>query len=148
MIYFSIYLKKDFKNITVSLIITLLTISPYLKRNFNLFETITLTKSSGYNLLKGNNPQFKIEGNAAFSDRISKRKTKLKADNKYEIKLDNFYKQKAFEYKKRSFKIFIFLFFKNNVFIFLDFTSTAVNYFNIFHLFQKLLSPYSVYLEQ
>ena len=141
LIYFSIYLKKDFKNIIVSLIITLLTISPYLKRNFNLFETITLTKSSGYNLLKGNNPQFKIEGNAAFIEtEFPREKLNFKADNKYEIKLDNFYKQKAFEYiKSDPLKYLYFYFLKIMSFIFLDFTSTAVNYFNIFHLFPKIV---------
>ena len=36
-------------------------VSPYLVRNYFQFNTLTITKSLGYNLLKGNNPDFKVE---------------------------------------------------------------------------------------
>ena len=39
----------------------MLIVSPYLARNYYQFNTFTITKSLGYNLLKGNNPDFKVE---------------------------------------------------------------------------------------
>ena len=45
--------------LTISVLV-LLIISPYLIRNFNIFNVITITKSSGYNLLKGNHPNTKV----------------------------------------------------------------------------------------
>ena len=47
-------------------LITLLIISPYLYRNYNIFGVITITKSGGYNLLKGNHPKTKVEGTPMF----------------------------------------------------------------------------------
>ena len=66
IIYFFIYYKKDLKSLLITILITFIVISPYLQRNLNLFNTITLTKSFGYNLLKGNNPNLKVEGDAVF----------------------------------------------------------------------------------
>ena len=42
--------------------ISLLTTSPYLVRNYINFEKITITKSFGYNLWKGNNVDSSVEG--------------------------------------------------------------------------------------
>ena len=47
-----------------------MTISPYLIRNYQYFETFTLTKSFGYNLLKGNNPSYKVEGDIEIIEKI------------------------------------------------------------------------------
>ena len=41
----------------------MLIVSPYVVRNVILFETITITKSFGYNLWKGNNSNSLVEGN-------------------------------------------------------------------------------------
>ena len=61
IIYFYFFLEKNFKNLIFSVILAILILSPYLYRNYNLFNELTLTKSFGYNLLKGNNPNFKVE---------------------------------------------------------------------------------------
>jgi 4-amino-4-deoxy-L-arabinose transferase-like glycosyltransferase len=139
--YFFLYLKKNFKSILVSLLISLLTISPYLYRNYQHFDTFVLTKSFGFNLLKGNNPSFKVEGDYEFIEILAEKEEKnIKVDNNYSIKLDNYYKKKAIDYIKSEpieyLKLYMFKVFS---FIFLDFNSTYTNYFNFFHIFPKVI---------
>ena len=43
-----------------------LIIHPYLNRNYNNFETLVLLNHLVLILLKGNNPEFKVEGNLRF----------------------------------------------------------------------------------
>ena len=44
-------------------LLTLIVISPYLVRNILLVDSITITKSIGWNLWKGNHPKATVEGN-------------------------------------------------------------------------------------
>ena len=139
--YFFLYLKKRFKLIIASLLISILTISPYLYRNYQHFDTFVLTKSFGINLLKGNNPSFKVEGDYEFIEILAKKeKNNIKVDNNYEIKLDNYYKKKALYYIKSEpleyLKLYILKVFS---FIFFDFNSTYLHYFNFFHIFPKII---------
>ena len=69
LIFFFIKKKKS-KFILISSLISLLITSPYLIRNYVVFDTIGITKSSGYNLWKGNNINSTIEG----SDKITSKK--------------------------------------------------------------------------
>jgi len=139
--YFFGYLKFRLKTIVISLIISTLIISPYLKRNYNNFDTLVLTKSFGYNLLKGNNPSFKVEGDSNFIEKNYDRENlSIEADNFYEIKLDNFYKTEAIRIiKNEPFEYFKFFFIKVFSFLLFDFNSTYPNYYNFFHLFPKIL---------
>ena len=123
------------------MLISLLTISPYLYRNYQHFDTFVLTKSFGFNLLKGNNPSFKVEGDYEFIEILAEKEEKnIKVDNNYSIKLDNYYKKKAIDYIKSEpieyLKLYMFKVFS---FIFLDFNSTYTNYFNFFHIFPKVI---------
>ena len=66
-----IYLQiKQRQTLKILLTITLITlvVSPYLYRNYSKFGVITVTKSSGYNLLKGNHPNTKVGGTGMFSN--------------------------------------------------------------------------------
>ena len=141
IIYLFLYFSKNLKFFVISIVITLITISPYLIRNFYHFETFTVTKSFGYNLLKGNNPEFKVEGNAAYiANKYDINKLNIEADKKFEIKLDNFYKDKAFEYIKNNPSLFI----KNYLykffgFLFIDFNSSYEKYYNLLHLLPKII---------
>ena len=61
-------------------------------------------------------------------------------DNNYEINLDNFYKEKALDYIKSDF----FKYFKNYTiktisFVSINLNSSYENYYNIYHIFPKLL---------
>ena len=46
----------------ISFIVVSMLVTPYIFRNYQNFDKLVLTKSFGYNLLKGNNPSFKVEG--------------------------------------------------------------------------------------
>ena len=100
-----------------------------------------MTKSFGYNLLKGNNPSFKVEGDSNFIEKNYDRENlSIEADNFYEIKLDNFYKTEAIRIiKNEPFEYFKFFFIKVFSFLLFDFNSTYPNYYNFFHLFPKIL---------
>ena len=54
--------KKQLTKILIISLITVLIISPYLYRNYKIFGVVTITKSIGYNLLKGSHPRTKVEG--------------------------------------------------------------------------------------
>ena len=41
----------------------------WVNRAYKNFNDLILTKSFGYNLLKGNNPEFKVEGNPNFIEK-------------------------------------------------------------------------------
>ena len=62
IIFLKIYKKINFREFTMMILICILTISPYLTRNYLAFEKITITKSLGYNLWKGNNLDSSLEG--------------------------------------------------------------------------------------
>ena len=141
LIYFFILYTKNIKLFFISLILTLLVVSPYLVRNYFQFNTLTITKSLGYNLLKGNNPDFKVEGNPIYiEDKYKRSNLNIAFDNNYEINLDNFYKEKALDYIKSDF----FKYFKNYTiktisFVSINLNSSYENYYNIYHIFPKLL---------
>jgi hypothetical protein len=141
LIYFFFFLKKEFKSALISVFIALVVVSPYLHRNFNYFDTITLTKSLGYNLLKGNNPSLKVEGDANFIENNFKRQDlKIKTDSNYEIILDDFYKKKAIQIIiDNPLKYIKFYFTKLLSFLFVDFNSSYPNYYNFFHIIPKIL---------
>ena len=139
--YFFIFIRKKFSSIVVSLVITILIISPYLYKNYNIFNELTLTKSFGYNLLKGNNPNFKVDGDAYFlEDQFKNISSSIKPNNEFEIQLDDIYKDKAINYiKSDPTKYTIFYFKKVISFLFFDIRSTYPNYYNVFHLLPKLI---------
>ena len=112
-----------------------------LKLNYQIFDQFVLTKSFGYNLLKGNNPTKIVEGNATFvENEYDVESLKIKTDVYYEINLDNFYKDKALEFIKNEplsyFKLYLLTLLS---FLFFDINSTYPNYYNFFHIFPKLL---------
>ena len=118
----------------------MLSISPYLKRNFDNFGTIVITKSFGYNLLKGNNEEQKVEGSVDFIKKnFNQKDLNIKTDNNYEINLDNFYKIKAIEIIYENPSRYVVLYIKKFLsFLFLDLGSTYKNYYNIFNILPKI----------
>ncbi len=138
--YFFIFLKFKIKPLICSIIISTIVISPYLKRNYENFDTLVLTKSLGYNLLKGNNPSFKVEGDTNFVNEFSKNNIKIKTEKNYEIKLDDFYKKEAIKIiKDKPIDYLKFYFVKLFSFILYDLNSTYPNYYNFIHLIPKIV---------
>ena len=97
------FLLKKKKNLIISSsLITLILITPYLIRNYLIFETITITKSAGINLFKGNNPLAKAEGMLDDIEKISKEThekiKKITPQPKYDLIIDNLYKEEAIKF--------------------------------------------------
>ena len=145
LIYFFIFNKKKFNYLIISLMLTSLIVSPYVVRNYINFNNLILTKSFGYNLLKGNNPEFKVEGNFKYiEEKYNRKELNIKSDVNYEINLDNLYKEKAIEYIYEDPSNFFSNYTKKVfAFLFLDLNSSYKNYYNFFHLFPKLLLSFT-----
>ena len=62
ILYLVLFLKLNIKSILIIILLTLVVVSPYLVRNILVFDTITITKSIGFNLWKGNNAQADVTG--------------------------------------------------------------------------------------
>ena len=141
LLYFFIFLKFRLKPLIISLVISILLISPYLKRNFDNFQVLVLTKSFGYNLLKGNNPELKVEGSYTYIlKNFNQKDLKIKTDNHYEINLDNFYREKAIEIIQDNPLLYLGLYFKKVIsFLFIDLNSSYPNYYNLFHIVPKII---------
>ncbi len=139
--YFFIFIRRKLSSIIISILITTVLISPYLYKNYNVFNKLTLTKSFGYNLLKGNNPNFKVDGDAYFlEDQFKNISGTIKPNNEFEIKLDDIYKEKAINYiKSEPTKYTIFYLKKVLSFLLFDIHSNYPNYYNVFHLLPKLI---------
>jgi hypothetical protein len=148
-----LFLKKKFTLIISSLLITLLLISPYIIRNYYIFEVITITKSAGFNLFKGNNPLSKVEGIPMLDDveKISKdtyeKIKKIKPQAKYDLIIDNLYKEEAIKFiidnPIRYFKLYIAKIFS---FLFINLDSDYPNYYNIFHILPKILISITTFI--
>ena len=84
------------------ILITLITISPYLIRNYVVFEKITITKSFGYNLWKGNNIDSNVEGsesNLAFNTGGIKAKiNRLKKIKFYDFNYDKIFFENSIKF--------------------------------------------------
>ena len=62
ILYLALFIKINLKSILIIILLTFVVISPYLMRNIIVLDTITITKSIGFNLWRGNNPQTDVEG--------------------------------------------------------------------------------------
>ena len=152
-----LYLKK--KNLSKVLIISLISvliISPYLYRNYNIFNVLTITKSSGYNLIKGNHPRTKVEGTGMFlkiEEVIPEVKVPLEQlkslgpIKSYDLLQDQVLMDQALIFIKSEPLKYISLYFKKFfAFMFLDINSSYPNYYSIFHIVPKLILAVGAFL--
>lgn len=144
-----LYLKqKDLIKILMISLITLLIISPYLYRNYNIFGIITITKSGGYNLLKGNNPKTKVEGTPMFlkvEEVVPEVKVELDEliakgpSPKYDLAQDKILLEQAIKFIKDNPMRYLILYFKKiTSFMFIDINSKYANYYSPLHIFPKI----------
>lgn len=141
-----IFLKnKNLGPFLISLLITLLIISPYLVRNFKIFDTIALTKSTGFNLLKGNNPKSRVEGISMWYgyDIVPELEivlNEVKPSYKYDLLSDKIFLDQAIKFLKENPYHYAKLYVKKFIsYLFLDPESTYPNYYSVIHLLPKLL---------
>ena len=140
---------KCYQKVLVSLILIAILISPYLYRNYSIFGEITITKSFGYNLLKGNHPETAVEGVGMFGsvDKVIP-ETKEKLDELYAlgpIKKHDLYKdiifldQAIIFIKENPIKYIKLYFAKFLSFLFFDINSSYPYYYSLFHLLPKII---------
>ena len=147
---------KCFQKVIVSVFIIIFLISPYLYRNLNIFGTITITKSSGYNLLKGNHPLTAVEGVGMFNavEKVIPQTTDkleelyaLGPIKKHDLLKDKILMDQAIEFIKEDPVKYVKLYFKKFFsFLFFDLNSTYPNYYSILHIFPKVLLSISTIL--
>lgn len=140
LIYMKIFSKIEYKKILITFLVTLTIISPYLVRNYVVFEKITITKSFGYNLWKGNNIESNIEGsesNLAFNaGGIRTKINELKKDRMYDFNYDKIFFDNSINFIIDD----PVLFFKRYVkkfmaFIFFNYESEYKNYYHPLNIF-------------
>jgi len=139
ILYLSV-LKVRIKNIFIILFFTLIVVSPYVARNVIILDKITITKSVGYNLWKGNNSLSTAEGNSYFNTNLGKKISKVPIDKYYDINVDKVFQNEAIRNIKNDpvhyLKLYIIKFLS---FIFIDINSTYPNYYNLAHYLPVLL---------
>ena len=147
---FYLYLKqKKLIKMFIIFLITTLVVSPYLYRNYSVFEVITITKSGGYNLLKGNHPNTKVEGTPMFlkvGEVIPEVKAKLDdlvqkgPSNDYDLLQDKILLDQAIKFIKEDPLKYIKLYFQKFLsFMFIDINANYTKYYSPIHLVPKLI---------
>ena len=155
LIYLYLNQKQIIKILIIS-IATLLIVSPYLYRNYNIFGVITITKSAGYNLLKGNHPRTKVEGVGMFSNiekvipevktQLEDLKSKGPAQN-YDLLQDKILMEQAIIFIKDNPLRYINLYIKKFLaFMFFDLSATYPNYYSPMHIIPKVLIALSSFI--
>ena len=140
LFFLYLFLNTTFKKIFIILMITAITISPYLIRNVITFDTFTITKSIGYNLWKGNNPNSSIEGSEIIDQELAESLAKVEINKFYQIELDKIFLNQAFKNILDNPTHYFSLFVKKSLsFLFIDLMSTQKNYYNYFHIIPVLL---------
>ena len=139
-LYLFFFFKLPIKKILLIILITSITTSPYLIRNFVIFEKITIQAGFGYNLWKANNPSSKVEGNLIVDDDLQQKIDKIPRDKFYRINEDKIYLNQAIKHIKEDPKRYFVLYLKKiTSFLFIDIDSSQSNYYYPLHYIPILL---------
>tara|TARA_B100000686_G_C16779852_1_gene971070 strand:- start:340 stop:1593 length:1254 start_codon:yes stop_codon:yes gene_type:complete len=134
ILFLFLFFKVSIKKIFLILLITTITISPYLVRNFILFEKIAITKSLGFNLWKGNNPNSLVQGSEISNPELKEKIDSIPRDKFYEFNFDKIYLDEAINNINEQPKKYLILFFEKILsFLFIDIKSTQINYYHPLH---------------
>ena len=140
VVYLIVFFKASIRNILLIMLISLITISPYLIRNILVFEKVTITKSFGYNLWKGNNLEATVEGTKINNADLQKQIESIPINQFYGINFDKVHLHKAIENIDKEPIRYLILFVKKVIsFLFIDIKSSQPNYYNPFHYLPLLL---------
>ncbi len=135
ILYLFIFKTLSIKNFSIIIISTLLIISPYLIRNYLVFERITITKSFGYNLWKGNNIDSKVEGSESLiafkSGGLDKKIITIPKNNLYDFNYDKIFFDNSIDFIKENKFLFIERYTQKFLsFIFFNIESEYKNYYH------------------
>ena len=149
LFYLFIIKKINFKKLSIIFLISLLFISPYLARNYLIFNKIVLTNSVGYNLWKGNNPFSTVEGSEMvssreykqyFKNKILKETNDLPKNNFYEFHYNDFFLEQGLIHIKEKPFLFLERFVKKTVvFFYFNIDSDYPNYYHPLFIIPTLL---------
>ncbi len=142
--YLFLFFKIPIKKIFLIFLITLVTTSPYLIRNFIIFGKITVVETSGYNLWKGNHPHAlqnsRVEGSEMVSENLKKLNDSIPRDKFYRINRDKlFFDQAVKNIIKKPLEYLIFSLKKAISFQFINLDSMDPRYWNPLHYLPLLL---------
>lgn len=143
-ITYLIYLKlMDFKKLLIIILITIVTISPYLVRNYLNFQKVTITKSFGYNLWKGNNIDSTVEGSESFkafnSGGINQKIQNLEKNNLYDFNYDQIFLNYSIEFIKKDPILFVKRYLKKFFsFTFFNISSNYPSYYNFLNILPSI----------
>ena len=139
-VYLFLFFKKPTKDILLILLLSILTISPYLARNYITFDKIIIHSGFGYNLWQGNNPNSKVEGSEIINKDLQNLIDTIPKDKFYRIKEDKIFIEVATKNIKENPTRYLILYLKKFFsYIFIDLNSTQPNYYNPFHFLPILL---------
>jgi len=134
ILYMTLFLKKNLKSMIMIILLTIVVISPYLIRNIMLVDTVTITKSIGYNLWKGNNPNSTVEGNSSIDLNLIEQIDKVPKDKYFDINADKVFQSEGFKNIKNNPARYFGLYLKKILsFIFIDINSTYPRYYHPLH---------------
>ena len=142
ILYLALFIKINLKSILIIILLTFVVISPYLMRNIIVLDTITITKSIGFNLWKGNNPQTDVEGKNYIYDSIfdqgdldlREQINKVPEDKYYEINLDKVFLSEGIKNINNDPIKYFGLYLKKILsFLFIDLNSSNPYYYHPLH---------------
>ena len=154
---FFFYKNVNLKKIILTSFITLLVLSPYLYRNISELNTFSITKSIGFNLWKGNNPNSNVEGDLTrhvgdsgpigFEGDLKEKITDLPVDKYFDINLDNLFLDESIKNIKNEPGRYLVLYIKKFIsFLFIDLNSTIKNYYHPLHLIPLIIISFSSFI--
>jgi hypothetical protein len=139
LIYLKFFRFINLRQSMVILFISILIISPYLIRNYLNFKKITITKSFGYNLWKGNNIDANVEGSESLlafqTGDITKKLNNLKKDKLYDFNYDKIFLDYSLETISANPLLFLERYLKKFLsFMFFNLNSDYPEYYNLLNI--------------
>jgi hypothetical protein len=135
-----IFFKIPKKKIFLIFFITMITVSPYLVRNFLIFDKVILQAGFGFNVWKANNPNSKIEGSDIIDSDLQKKIDKIPKNKFYRINEDKIFLSEGIKNIIENPKRYVILYFKKIAsFLFIDINSSEPHYYNLLHFIPVLM---------
>ena len=126
--YLFFYFKISIKNILLVFIISLITISPYLVRNYLIYEKIIIHSSFGFNLWKGNNQNSKVGGSFIIEKTLQNKIDKIPENKFFRINFDKIFLEEAVKNIKKNPEKYLILYLKRTAsYFFIDLESYKDN---------------------
>ena len=145
--YLFFYFKISLKNILLTFLITLITISPYMIRNYLIFEKIIIHSSFGFNLWKGNNPNSKVSGSFIIENNLQNKIDEIPKNKFYRFNFDKIFLDEAIKNIKENPEKYLILYLKRTAsYFFIDLESSKSDEYNPvprlrFSILKNLLVP-------